>query len=336
MNKFSVLGIAAILLAGCGGGKTEQKTTEKPAVEVLTETVYMQEVDQTSEYTGNVEAYVINMIASQSAMRIEKYMVEVGDVVKEGQLLVKMEESNYLQSKLQLENLKVDYERTKSLYESGGISKQQLDQLKTQLDVTKETTANLETNTLLRSPIAGIVTDRPFNNGDIAGGQSVLTVQQLNPLKIKINIEESNFPYVKNNMSADIFLDIYPNETFNGKVSLIYPTINAVSHTFITEIKVENSKMKVRPGMFARVRLSFGVRERIVAPDKAIIKQSGINDRYVYIINNDNTVSYKKVELGRRMNDRYEILSGLKEGDRVVIGGMSRLIDGDKVTIKSE
>jgi RND family efflux transporter MFP subunit len=336
MKRLSIIGIIALLSAGCNNNNANQNVAEKQPVEVLAETVYLQDVDQTSEYTGTIEANVVNMISSQVAMRIDKYLVEVGDAVQKGQLLVEMEPTNYLQTRLQLENLKVDYGRTKALYESGGVAQQQVDQLKTQLDVTEEVAANLKVNTSLTSPVSGIVTQRQFNNGDLTGGQPVLQVQQLNPLKIKLNVEENNFPFVKQGMNADVFLDIYPDEVFSGKVSLIYPTIDPVSHTFVTEVRVENGKMKIRPGMFARIRLSFGIRERIVAPDKAVIKQNGVNDKYIYVINPDNSVSYRKVELGRRMADRYEILSGLNEGDRVVTGGMSRLLDGDKVIIKTE
>jgi RND family efflux transporter MFP subunit len=273
------------------------------------------------------------MIASfQATMRIEKIMVEVGDNVKAGQLLVQMEQSNYLQAKLQIENLKVDYNRIESLYQTGGVSKQQLDQLKVQLDVTQEALENLEKNTFLKSPGNGIITMRNFDNGDLTGGQPILQVQQLNPLKVSINIQESYFPQVKRQMPASVRLESYPDEVFEGRVNLIHPTIDPISHTFTTEIVVNNAGMRIRPGMFARVSFNFGSVERVVVPDVAVIRQSGVNDRYVYVLNANNTVSYIKVTLGQRMGSTYEILSGLNDGDRVVIAGASRLIDG--VTVK--
>jgi RND family efflux transporter MFP subunit len=227
----------------------------------------------------------------------------------------------------------VDYGRVQALFQTGGVPKQQLDQLKTQLDVTQETFENLEKNTFLKSPVSGIVTQRNFDNGDLTGGQPILQVQQLNPLKVIINIQENYFPLVKAGMSAAIRLDSYPDEQFEGKVKLVYPTIDAASHTFTTEIVVNNNQMKIRPGMFARVSFNFGNAERIVVPDVAIIKQSGVNDRYVYVLNNNNTVTYTKVELGLRMGNLYEILSGLNDGDRVVTAGISRLVDGTNVKV---
>ncbi|MDR0294798.1 MAG: efflux RND transporter periplasmic adaptor subunit, partial [Prevotellaceae bacterium] len=228
------------------------------------------------------------------------------------------------------------YQRTKTLHQSGGVSKQLVEQMETQIGVAEENLANLEKNTRLASPVSGLVTQRMFDNGALTGGQPVLEVQQINSVKIVVNVEEANFPSVKIGMPAQVRLDIYPEQIFTGKVSLIYPTINQVSHTFDVEIKIENSNLKIRPGMFARVTLNYGTKDHVMVSDKAVIKQSGLNDRYVYVINDDSTVTYTKIILGQRKADRYEILSGLNDGDQVVIAGQSRLIDGAKVTVKSE
>ena len=333
MKKNSVLALSlALLIAGCNSGG-QQTTDEIVVPEVKVQTVHKQLVEQEQIYTAAIAPYSRNMISSyQATMRIEQIMVEVGNYVTAGQLLVKMEETNYLQLKLQIENLKVDYNRIQALYQSGGISKQQLDQMKVQLDVTQETFENLEKNTFLKSPVNGIITQRNFDNGDLTGGQPILQVQQLNQLKVSINIQEAYFPLVKQGMTTAIRIESYPDELFEGKVRLVYPTIDPMTHTFTTEIVVNNNNMKIRPGMFARVTFNFGNADRIVVPDVAVIRQSGINDRFVYVLNNNNTVTYTKVLLGQRLGSAYEILSGLKDGDRVVTAGMSRLVDG--VTVK--
>ena len=322
----------ALLMAGCNRGG-QQTTTEEVVPEVKVQTVHKQSVEQEQIYTGTISPYSRNMISSyQATMRIEKLLVEIGDYVTAGQLLAQMEQSNYLQAKLQIENLKVDYNRIEALYQTGGVSKQQLDQLKVQLNVSQEMLDNLEKNTFLKSPITGIVTMRNFDNGDLTGGQPILQVQQLNPLKVTINIQENYFPQVKRQMPATIRLESYPDEVFEGKVNLVYPTIDPITHTFTTEIVVNNSGMKIRPGMFARVAFNFGSVENVVVPDVAVIRQTGVNDRYVYVLNSNNTVSYTKVTLGQRLGNMYEILSGLNDGDKVVTAGASRLIDG--VTVK--
>jgi len=326
--------VIGLLMNSCDSKPAEQPTVVS-VPEVIIEAMYSEDVEQTFEYTGIIKPNVSNMIVSQTSMRIEQYMVEVGNMVQKGQVLVKMEETSYLQAKLQLEQLKTDYLRAKTLYESGGTSKQLIEQIETQIGVAEETVANLEKNTRLVSPISGLVTQRMFDNGALTGGQPVLEVQQINSVKIVIHAEENNFPYVKIGMPAQVRFDIYPDQVFTGKVSLIYPTLNQVSHTFDVEIKIENSNLKIRPGMFARVSLNYGVRNRVMVSDKAVIKQSGVNDRYVYVFNRDSTVTYQKIDLGQRKANRYEILSGLNDGELVVIAGQSRLIDGAKVKVKS-
>ena len=135
-------------------------------------------------------------------------------------------------------------------------------------------------------------------------------------------------------MKTDIKLDVYGNEKFDGTVSLVYPTIDPTTRTFPVEIKINNKDQKIRPGMFARATMNFGTLNRVVVPDQAVIKQTGAADRFIYILGTDGTVRYQRVELGRLMNNTYEIVSGLADGDEVVVAGQSRLINGAKVKVE--
>ena len=85
--------------------------------------------------------------------------------------------------------------------------------------------------------------------------------------------------------------------------------------------------------MFARVKINFGVNRNVVIPDVAVVKQQGSGERFVYVLNEDGTVTYQKVELGRRMGTEYEVLSGVADGAKVVTGGQIRLKDGVKVSV---
>jgi len=86
--------------------------------------------------------------------------------------------------------------------------------------------------------------------------------------------------------------------------------------------------------MFARVTMNFGTQNHVVAPDLSIIKQAGSGDRYIYVYK-DGKVSYNKVLLGRRMDDKYEIISGVSDGDQVVVAGQSRLTNGAEVSVEN-
>ncbi len=322
------------ILVSCGQ-KKEEITQETAVVKVTTSTAQLQDVEQLSTYTANVKADVINQITPSIPGRIEKIYVEVGDRVRKGQLLVQMESHSLQQQTVQLANLQKDYQRYEELLKVGGIAQQQVDQIKTQIDVLQSAIQNLEENTKLRSPIDGIITDRNYDNGDVYTAKPILTVQQLSPLKAVINVSESNFTNVKLGMPVDIKLDVYGDELFTGKVSLVYPTIDATTHTFGVEVTINNSNMRVRPGMYARVTLNFGTGKSVVVPDLAVTKQAGSNDKYVFSVV-DGVAKYNKVELGQRLADKYEIISGLKDGDIIVTAGQTRLIDGSKVEIVKE
>lgn len=303
------------LLLSCSGEKKDSAQTETVSNKAIVriETVSAQDVEQISEFTATVEANISNNIAPQNPVRIEKLFAEVGDHVKAGQLLVKMDETNLKQTKIQLDNQELEFKRIDELYKVGGASKSAWDAQKTQLDVSRATYKNLQENTQLLSPITGIVTARNYDSGDMySGGSPIFTVEQIRPVKLLINVSESLFTKVKKGKDVDIRLDVYGDEVFKGKVSLVYPTIDPNTRTFPVEIKIDNNDERVRPGMFARVTIGFGTQNHVVAPDLAIVKQSGAGDRYIYVYK-DGKVYYEKVELGRRMGNKYEVISGVKQ-----------------------
>lgn len=336
MNRKIFLTISAVtaMLISCTPKNTEESAqdTEAKIATVKVEDVKTADVAQIVDFTGNIEPFVKNMISSSSAQRIEKIYVEVGSQVKKGQLLVRMENLNYAQAKIQLENLKLDMSRIEALYKAGGVSKQQYDQMKTQVSVAEESIANLDKNTRLLSPISGVVTQRNFDSGDLTMGQPILVVMQLQPVKIMISISEEYFPKVKVGTPVDITLDVYEGKTFPGKVSLIYPTIDPTTKTFQVQVSINNPSMQIRPGMFARAKVNFGMKKRLVVPDKAVIKQQGTNDKFVYVVDGD-VVNYVKIETEQRNGQIYEVLNGLEEGQKVVIAGISQLKDKAKVKI---
>jgi RND family efflux transporter MFP subunit len=330
--------VAFALLMSCTFGEKKNTTSTADTnvkAKVRLETVHTQDVEQIGEFTATVLAGVSNKIAPQAPVRIQKLHVEVGDHVSAGQLLATMDATSLKQTQIQIENQETEFERTDELYKVGGVSKSVWDAQKTALGVAKETYRNLQENNQLRSPISGIVTARNYDNGDMySGALPVYVVEQIRPVKLMVNVSESYFTKVNKGMEAGVRLDVYGDESFEAKVSLIYPTIDAASRTFPVELRIANTDERVRPGMFARVTMNFGSLQHVVVPDLSIVKQTGSGDRYVYVYKAaDATVSYQKVELGIRMGDRYEVLSGLEDGDHVVVSGQSRLTNGEEVEV---
>ena len=320
----------ASILFSCGA-KTEEKTEiVKPKVKV--ETAIKSDVIQSHEYTATIESDVVNRISPAVPARIRKIYVEVGDRVRRGQTLVSLDQTNLSQQQTQIANLERDLQRYKELYEVGGISKQQLEQLQVKLDVAKSASNNLAENTTLVSPIDGIVTERNFDSGDMPSGMHILTIEKFNPVKLKINISENLYTMISKGMDVKVKLEVYPDEEFTGKISLIYPTINQTSHTFPVEITIANSDSRIRPGMFARVNLNLGTNENILVPDASVLKQTGSNDRHVFVIK-DGKAEKRVITIGQHLGDHYEVLTGIEAGDEVVVAGASRLSDKEAVEV---
>lgn len=324
-----------LLMSACTESKDKKGVdviSEKPRVKLAAVTA--RQVDQILEYTATVEAEVKNNIAPASPVRIDHIYVEVGDKVSKGQKLVQMDAASLKQLKLQLDNQEIEFRRLDELYKVGGVSKSEWDASKMSLDVKKTSYRNLLENTSLLSPISGIITARNYDNGDMYNGNTpVLVVEQIVPVKLLINISENYFSKIKKGSPVKVKFDVFEGEVFNGKISLIYPTINAATRTFPVELVLDNKDMKVRPGMFARVEVNFGSENHVVVPDLAVVKQAGSGDRYVFVYEKGK-VRYQKVELGSRMGSEYELISGVDNNSQVVVAGHARLVNGTEVIIE--
>ena len=331
MKRINLIGIIicafALGLSSCKkNAKAEVIVSEVPNIRI--QEAIEKNVEQSNEITATVEPQDKNSIAPSAPGRIRHILVEVGQHVSKGQKLVQMDVANLSNLESQIENVKRSYKRTQELFNVGGASQQELDNARLQLDIAQTNLKNMSENTFLLSPISGVVTERNYYKGDMYSGQKpVLVIMSINPVKILINVSESNYSIIKLGMPIDVKFDIFQGAKFQGKVSLIYPTIDAASRTFPVEIKLNNNNNKIRPGMFARVTLEFGKVKRIVVPDQSVIKQSGSGARFVYVYN-EGKVKYKQVEIGRRTDSDYEIISGISAGDQVVVAGQSKLVDG--------
>jgi RND family efflux transporter MFP subunit len=323
----------ASLVASCSSDdKTATNAVEElPRIEV--DVAHQREVPQIKVYTANVEADNINNISPSAANRITSITVDVGDRVRKGQTLVTLDPVNITQVKLNLEQTKREYDRAVTLLEIGAGTQQSVEQLKTQLDVYQTQYNNLRENAVLVSPINGVVTARNYDPGDMSGSQPVLTVGQLSPVvKVMINVSENDLQLIKSGMPVDVTFDAFAGETFTGKIARVYPTVDTSTRTFQVEVQIANRDERILPGMFARVEINLGDMQNVVVPDRAVVKQTGSGNKYVYVYHNG-TVSYNRVELGRRLDDAYELLSGCNDGDTVVIAGQTRLADGVKAEI---
>ena len=348
-NSITVLLIGGLLITACSSKQknpanaeaSAAASTEKAAVPVKVTTLEKSKIARTIDYTATILPFEEVNMAPSTPGRIDRIYVEVGDRVKKGDNLFLMDRTQLFQMQLQLSNLAKDLSRMDTLLRFGSAKQQQYDQLKTQYDVTKTNVEFMEQNTLIKSPFVGVVTGKYFEDGEMysgtpttaSGRSAVVTVMQVNPLKVNVSISEQYYPLIRHGMKVFITADVYKGESFTGTVFRIAPTINSSTRSFITEVELPNRNELLKPGMFVRVSMDLGEVETFVVPASTVLVQEGTNTRYVYVAKGTNAERVD-VELGKRFDDKLEIIStSLREGDKLVSEGQAKLISGDKIEV---
>lgn len=351
MNAIKILNlsVAAGLLifgASCTSKKDNKTASTQPelkqAVAVKSMIVKTEPVARVIDYTASLIPFEEVHLAPSAPGRIEKINVEIGNNVAKGQVVALMDRTNLEQARINLMKLETDYKRLDTLKKTNSISDQQFDQIRTAYDVAKTSYQFLLDNTQLKAPFAGVISGKYFEDGEIYSGAPVATVGkpaivsiiQINQLKALVSISASYYPLVSTGMKAEVQSEIYPDMTFQGEIYRIYPTIDNATKTFTVEVKIQNSNLKLRPGMFSKIRLNLGQGSAILVPNIAIVKQTGTNDMYVFL-NKNNVAEKKQVKTGRLIDDRIEILEGVADGDEVIVVGQNKLENQTALTIKN-
>jgi RND family efflux transporter MFP subunit len=321
-------------------GNTTEKQAIKQAVPVKTAKVNSQSIAKTIEYTASLMPFEEVYLAPATPGKIKKINVEIGDHVSKGQIVATMDPTSLESARLNLMNMETNFKRLETLNKTNTIAEQQYDQVKTAYDAAKVSYQFLLDNTEIKAPFDGIISGKYFENGENfsgapntnAGKSAIVTIVQIKQLKALVGLSATYFPITKKNMKVTIISNIYPNEIFKGEIFNIYPTIDNTTKTFTVEIKINNPNLKLRPGMFAKMQLNMGNGEAILVPMIALIKQTGTDDMYLFV--NENNIAIKKpVKTGRIIDDQTEIVEGIKVGDEIVVEGQNKLQNQTPITI---
>ena len=342
-----------VVAAGCSTRNKDQSVSDNPNPDnttVITEQnteniktirVEKQKIARTIEYSSNIIAFEEVHLASSSPGKIDKIFVEIGDRVEKGAVLVQMDRTQLHQAMVNLKNTETDFMRLDTLNKTGSISRQQYDQMKARYEIAKSNVDFLQENTTLRAPFNGVISGKYYEDSELysgmpntpAGKAAILSIVQIDPLKVVVHISENYFPYVNTGMDAEVTSDLYPEKAIIGKVLRVFPTIDPSTRSFTCEIKIDNRNELLRPGMFCRVSLNLGEEMALVVPAVAVLKMQGSNERYVFL--EDNGIArYVSVTIGKRFDDKLEVISDeIGEGSNLIISGQARLVDGDRVKV---
>lgn len=339
---FSLIILTILFLGSCGKKQTNNQNQTTEAIPVEVSVVKKSSIDREIELVGNLLAWREANLGAQTTARIQKIYVDAGSRVKEGDLLFEMDDTQLTQAKIQYQVAKDNYDRLKPLYETGSISQSQFDQVKATYETAEKTYQLLLTNTQFRAPFSGVVTSKRLNDGEVfllapggVGAPSIVSLMQINPLKLILNVSENNLKDIKLNQTVELKSDIFPGEVFKGSISRINPALNPSSRTFEVEVRIPNPTEKLRPGMYVRAKILVGKSEGIIVNRSAALKQLGSTAYYGFIIK-DNIAKRVELTLGKEFDSKVEITNGLSEGDYLVIRGQGLLKDGSKVEIKAK
>ncbi len=333
MKKAFILATTALALVGCGSKEqttTEETTTERTEVVELT-TLHPREIQREITLSSNLMGYETVNVSPSITGKIEHIYVEVGDRVAKGADLVRMDQQQYKTTKLAIANLETEMARMEGLIQTGSVSQQQYDQTKLSLDQTKENLDFLQKNTYVKAGISGVISAKNYEDGELYSGSPIVVLTQVDKLKTLVAIPESYIPLVKKGMKLELTSEVYPDKVFPATIEVVYPTVDASTHTFQVKVVVPNKSGLLRPGMYVTTTLGLGKATVITAPYSTVLKLIGANDRYVFI-NNNGYAKRVNVEMGQRFGDDVEISSPeIVDGVELVTKGEARLVDGIKI-----
>ena len=337
-NLIGVAMIAAMMLTatGCKEKKDENKAAnvqEEKTELVSVQPLAKETISKSISISAVLQPYETMNISPSVTGIIKKINVDVASRVSQGQTLVQMDETQLKTTRLQFANLEKELGRVEALLKSGSVSQQTYDQTKVQYDLTKENLEFLEKNTYVKADFSGVISAKNFESGELYSGMPILTLIQINTLKAIVNIPEAYFPMIKAGTKVQLTSDIYKGRIFEGTIEIIYPTIDANTHTFQAKVRIPNAKEELRPGMYMSVNIDLDNIEAIIVPYQSVLKLQGANERYVFV-NNEGYAKRIVVTMGKRFDDKIEIISDeLKEGDELVVVGQAKLVDGVKLNI---
>ena len=333
MKRVFIYSLAALMLIGCGKKTTTTKVEEERVEQVRTTVLHYQEIQREISLSTNLQGYLTLNVAPSVTGKIEHIYCEVGDRKSKGQDLVRMDQTQYKTTKITLGNLEVEKNRIENLLRSGSATQQQYDQILTQYNSTKEQLEFLQANTYVKAPFSGVISAKNYEDGELYGGQPILVLTQLDKLKALVAVPETYFPRFKEGMKLQLTSEIYPQKVFTATVEVVYPTIDATTHTFQVKIVVPNGQHLLRPGMYVTTTIGLGKAKVLVAPYQAVEKLVGANDRYVFI-NDNGRAKRVAVELGQRFDQNIEIIAPeIVEGVELVTVGQHKLVDGVKINV---
>ncbi len=310
-----------------------------PGVVVEASRVSVVTLPQALTAVGSLRSDETVLVRPEVAGRVANIAFREGERVTKGQALIRLDDSvqkaDLDRARANLTLSRTKHERAIDLRNKGFLSGQALDESVNNLKVAEADaelmTARVNKMTIL-APFSGTIGLRQASVGDyVKEGQDIVNLESIDTLKVDFRLPELALSQLKDGQTLQIVLDAIPDKTYEGKVFAINPLIDANGRSIVIRAQVPNRDGRLRPGMFARVRLfTSDDKEAIVVPEEALFPVG--DEKYVYKVV-DGKALRQKVEIGQRREARVEVVNGLNREDVVVTAGVIKLRDGVAVTV---
>lgn len=332
--------ILPICLIFANADKSYGKTKINPTL-VEVAVVKKGSIPKQVESVGSLTAIQEVNISSEVDGRITKIFFKDGQFVAKDMPIIQLSNAkakadlDSAQTSLQLSER--TYERYKLIFKEGGISQQDLDQQRSDVESKEAAVKNMVTalnQKQITAPFDGELGAFHVNEGAyITAGLPLVNLVNKRKLKVEYAVPEIYLPQLKIKQAVLVSVDSYPGQTFAGEVTFISPVIDKLTRRVSVQATVPNEEGTLFPGMFAHIsQLISDSKETLVIPEQAVI--ASLQGFAVYKVVNDKAVATKLI-IGERYNGQLEVKSGLAVGDVVVIAGQQKLDDGVPVSIKS-
>lgn len=339
-----IAALTALALGGCqvksgNSAAKADKADDTPAVPVEVAQAHTGSISASYSGTATLEARREAEVVARVGGVVKSLAVEEGDHVEEGQVLAKLDDAELKlqveQARASLGKLKQDFQRKKQLYDRHLVSSADFETAKYDLAAQQAALDMAELKlrwTEIRAPYSGVVTDRYIKAGNmIQANQAAFHVADFKPLIANVFVPETQLAVLEAGQPASLRVDAMPGREFTAHVDRINPAVDAKTGTFKVVVQADDPQHKLRPGMFARVRIVHDVRQdALLVPRAAIVNEDGRD--YVFTVQ-DGTAKRTDVTLGLTDDQKVQIQSGLKAGATVVTVGQNSLRDGSKVSI---
>ncbi len=342
MKNYSIFGIslgllASVFLIACGDKKSTEATTTN-VLPVITELVNSQEQTKDIKLSGNVEGNSTIRLGFLVAGRINQMNVHEGQAVKQGQLIASLDPSSYEIAKeladIQVSQVADEYQRLKLMYDRKSVSESDFNKVDLTLQGAKaqqRLQAKNLADTRLTSPISGILIKRLAEPGEIvSSGMPILVVSDISKIKVMAYIPESQLGLVRIGQDAEVQIAAL-GEGFKGKVLEVSGMADPTTRAFTIKVEVDNPKNLIRPGMIADVTLASTQTENIISIPVSSVLRTPEGQSYIYVVEGDQAFQ-RNISLGALVGDKIEVVSGLNDGDKIVVGGQHKLTNGTKVS----